>query len=327
MDHGLPDLNEPVTSHARADFPRLRLSMTIRQALDEIRQTGLGEKVIYFYVVDDRDRLVGVIPTRRLLTTDLDRPVGDVMVPSVVAIPDSATVLEACEYFVLHRFLAFPVIDSEGRIVGVVDAGQFADEVLDIAEREQADTVFESLGFRVSQVRGASPLRAFGIRFPWLLATIASGTACAFLAGAFEATLAQSLLIAFFLTLVLGLGESVSIQSMTVTIQALRVARPTVRWYVTALGGELQTAGLLGVACGSLVAAIAWLWRGDAWGAVAIGSSIVLSLLTASVLGLSVPWALHAARLDPRIAAGPVALAMTDIATLLFYFTVATVLL
>jgi magnesium transporter len=323
----MPEFNEPVTSHARADFPRLRLTMTIRQALDTIRQTGLGEKVIYFYVVDDHDRLVGVIPTRRLLTAELDQRVGEVMVPSVVAIPDTATVLEACEYFVLHRFLAFPVIDGEGRIVGVVDAGQFADEVLDFAEREQADTVFESLGFRVSQVRGASPMRAFGVRFPWLLATIASGTACAFLAGAFEATLAQSLMIAFFMTLVLGLGESVSMQSMTVTIQALRAARPTVKWYLSALGRELQTAGLLGVACGVTVAAIAWLWRGDARAAFAIGGSIVLSLLTACVLGLSVPWALHAARLDPRIAAGPVALAMTDIATLLFYFSIATALL
>ena len=102
--------------------------------------------------------------------------------------------------------------------------------------------MFEAIGFHVAQVRDASPLRAFRFRFPWLLATIGSGTICAVLAGAFEMTLAKSLVLAFFLTLVLGLGESVSIQSMTVAIQALRATRPTLRWYLRALRREAGTA-------------------------------------------------------------------------------------
>jgi magnesium transporter len=278
-------------------------------------------------VVDEDDRLVGVLPTRRLLTAPLAQRISGVMITRVIAIPETATVMEACEAFVLHKFLALPVVDAQRRVVGVVDVGLLSEEAFDLAEREQTDALFESIGFRVSQVRDASPVRAFRFRFPWLLATIGSGTLCALLARAYEVTLAQSMVLAFFLTLVLGLGESVSVQSMTLTVQALRTIRPTVGWYLRAFRREAGTAALLGAACGTLVGLIVWLWRGEGLAGFAIGASILLALCAASFFGLSVPALLHALRLDPKIAAGPVTLAFTDIFTLLFYFSLAALLL
>jgi len=158
-------------------------------------------------------------------------------------------------------------------------------------------------------------------------ALITSGTICAFLAGAFELTLAKSLMLAFFLTPVLVRGESVSMQSMAVTIHALRFMRPTRRWHARAFQREAGTALLLGATCGATVTAIAWLWWGAAMPALVIGGGIVLSLCTACLLGLSIPTILHALKLDPKIAAGPVTLALTDIFTVLFYFMLAAWLL
>ena len=327
MTHEPEHLEQPVLAVARKDVATLREGLTIQQALDAIRRQGIGEKIVYFYAVDGQGRLTGVVPTRRLLTAPLEQRLSDAMIKRVVAIPDTATVLEACEAFVLHKFLAFPVVDSERRIVGVVDVDLLTEEAFDVAEREMTETLFERIGFRVSEVRDASPLRAFRFRFPWLLATIASGTACAVLASAFEVTLAKTLILAFFLTLVLGLGESVGIQSMTVTIQALRGATPTFDWYLRAFRREAGTAALLGLACGIVVGMIVWLWRGAVLPACAIGSSISLALCAACFFGLSVPTLLHALKLDPKIAAGPVTLAFTDIFTLLFYFSVAALLL
>jgi len=203
----------------------------------------------------------------------------------------------------------------------------FADDAFDVGDQTSMDRVFETIGFRLLQVRDASPLRAFRFRFPWLLATITSGTVCALLAGVYELTLAKSLVLAFFLTLVLGLGESVSMQSMTVTIQGLRSRTPTFGWYMRAMRREVGTALLLGTACGFLVSLIVWIWRGNPMAAIAIGSSIVLTLCVASLFGLSVPALLHKLKLDLKIAAGPVTLAITDIATLLIYFSLAEVLL
>ena len=320
-------LDRPVGDFIRKDFAQLKESMTAREAFEAIREQGVGEKIVYFYVTDATERLIGVLPTRRLLTAALDQRVGELMIRRIVAIPQSATLLEACEFFVLHKFFAFPVVDAERRMLGIIDVGVFTDEVFDIAEREQFEEVFETIGFHITQVREAGPLKAFRYRFPWLLVSIASGTACALVASFFAATLAQSLVIAFFLSLVLQLGESVSMQSMTVTIQALRSTRPTLRWYGGTLRRELSTALLLGAGCAVVVTLIVWLWWNAMLPSVVIGSSVLASLAMAGVLGLSVPTLLHALRWDPKIAAGPVTLAVTDVMTLLFYFSIASWLL
>ena len=186
--------------------------------------------------------------------------------------------------------------------------------------------MFERIGFRISQVRDASPFRAFRFRFPWLLATIASGLVCALLASAYEATVAKNILLAFFLTLVLALGESVSMQSMTVTIQALRAGCPSWRWFFGAFRRESGTSVLLGLGCGLLVGLVVWLWRGSVLAGGVIGGSIFLSLCGACAFGLGIPTLLHSLKLDPKIAAGPLTLALADIATLVFYFNLAKVL-
>ena len=329
MNQNPDHLQQPVMTVARRDVATLRQDLSVREALEAIRGRELGEKIVYFYVVDAEDRLTGVLPTRRLLTGALDARLRDIMVARAVAIPQTATLLEACEAFVLHKFLAFPVVDEQRRIVGVVDVSFFTQEVFDLSgeQEESPEHVFEAIGFHVAQVRDASALRAFRFRFPWLLATIGSGTLCALLAGRFELTLAKSLVLTFFLTMVLGLGESVSIQSMTVAIQSLRATRPTLRWYVRAFRREAATALLLGVACGTVVGIIVWLWRGAALAGVSVGASLLLALCAACLFGLSIPTGLHALKLDPKIAAGPVTLAFTDVFTLLFYFGMAAWLL
>jgi magnesium transporter len=341
MIQSLAHSDQSVATVARKDFIVLWQDLTARQALDAIRSGSHapgaagsgeperpdhvenGERIVYFYIVDEQEHLVGVVPTRHLLSAGLQQRLSDIMIRRVVTIPDTATILDACEFFVMYRFLAFPVVDDQQHIVGIVDVSMFTDEVFDIAERQKTNEVFELIGFRVAQVRDASPARVFRFRFPWLLATISSGIFCALLAGVFEATLAQSIVLTFFITLILGLGESVSSQSMAVTIQALRASRPTLRWYSKTLRRELKTAVLLGLSCGAIVALIAGLWRQEAAPALVLGGSIVLSLCSACVTGLSVPTLLHALRLDPKIAAGPVTFALTDILTLLFYFTLA----
>jgi magnesium transporter len=191
---GAIDFNAPALNYARKDFPLLEVDASVDKALERIRREGVGERVIYFYAVDEQNRLVGVVPTRRLLTADPETHLREIMVPRVVALPAEATVLEACEFFVLYKFLAFPMIDTERRVIGIVDTDVFMESVLESDDREREggrDDFFEALGFHLAQVRDASPWRVFRFRFPWLMVTVTSGTICAILAGFFERTLAR----------------------------------------------------------------------------------------------------------------------------------------
>ncbi|PYL62607.1 MAG: magnesium transporter MgtE [Verrucomicrobia bacterium] len=331
---GTPNFDARVAEHARKDFPLLDAGMTVGDALQRIRREGVGERVIYFYAVDEQKRLVGVVPTRRLLTAPLETPLSEIMVRRVVTIPAAATVLDACEFFVLYKFLAFPVVDEQRRVIGIIDANLLAEEILEAGESEDrlrptlpvGPEFFEALGFRLEQI-GASPWRGFRFRFPWLLVTVTGGTLSAILARFFEATLARSLVLAFFLTMVLALNESVSMQSMSVTIHALRSISVTRGWLASAFRREVVTALLLGVACGVVVSAIVFVWRNDFAGAFVIGSSIAVSLVSACVLGLGVPSLLHRFKLDPKIAAGPVTLAVADLVALVIYFNSAWLVL
>ncbi|MFA7343825.1 MAG: magnesium transporter [Terrimicrobiaceae bacterium] len=323
----VPDLQRPVLEFCSMDFPVLDETLTMGEAIDLVRARGLRDQIIYFYVVDAWGKLAGVLPAKRLLTDPAGTTVASAMIRRVVAIPAKATLLDACEFFVLHKFLAFPVIDSGGKILGVLDVRVFTGEVLDLAEREQMQDLFQSLGFRVSAVRGASAWHAFALRFPWLLATISGGTLCALLAGAFAETLEQRIVLAFFLTMVLGLGESVSAQSVAVTLQSMHRARPTLAWLFAAVRKEFLTSALLGAACGLLVAMIVATWKHDLSASLAIGTSIWLSTISSCLLGVLVPAGARAMKLDPRIAAGPLALALADICTLALYFGLANLLL
>src|SRR5207245_10855866 len=131
---GAIDFNARAADYARQDFPLLQAGASAEKALETIRREGVGERVIYFYAVDERMRLVGVVPTRRLLTAAPATPLREIMVPRVIALPATATVLEACEFFVLYKFLAFPVVDSDRHVIGVVDADVFMESVLEMPE-------------------------------------------------------------------------------------------------------------------------------------------------------------------------------------------------
>lgn len=313
-------------SQAKTGFILLQQSLTISEALAQIRTSGISDGVIYFYVINEQQQLVGVIPTRKLLTYPLDATLQALMSVRIITIPQTANLLEACEMFILYKFLAFPIVNSEKKVCGVIEAGLLGEELALSDEASEKgirhDAVFETLGIHLSELKEASALKAFKIRFPWLLATIGSGTVAAALGNLYEATLAHSLILVFFLSLVTGLGESVSTQSVTLTIQGLLHKIPTLTWYFKMIKRELKTAMLLGLACGGIVTLLVMCWRGLGLAPIAVGCSLVLSLCSACIIGVSIPTLLHAFKLDPKIAAGPLTLAVTDIFTLTFYYNI-----
>ena len=310
-------LHEPILPLARPPQVVLSPGQTIDEVLRVIRASASANSIHYFYVVDADERLVGVVPTRRLLTSEPDRTVAEVMVDSVVAIPDWATVLIASEYFATRRLLAFPVVNEKGQLLGVVDVSLFTDEVIDLARRTY-DDIFQLIGVHGTAQR--STLDAFKDRFPWLLCNIAGGLMAAFIASRFEHLLQEVIVLALFIPVVLALGESVSMQALSLTLQSFTDGPFVPRRLLAALWKEFRTAALLGLACGGVVAGVVIVWRGETVVAAVIFAAIALSMVVACLLGVAFPALLRVAKADPRIAAGPVVLAAADVATLAFYF-------
>jgi magnesium transporter len=320
-------LDEPITRHMRQDFSRLHVNQTVGEALEAIRRQPPEGRVIYFYVVDDDHRLQGVVPTRRLLLNPLDTKVADIMVRQVIAISQQATVLEACEFFILHRLLAFPVVDENRRILGVVDVELYTTELSDLDRSEPTDYLFQLVGVHLTEAQQSAPLLAFRHRFPWLLCNIGAGILAAFLSGVFKDELQQAVALALFIPVVLALAESVSIQSVSLALRVLHGQSPTWASILTKLRSEIMVGLLLGVASGLSVAVVALVWLGQATVFLCVLGGIGGGVAGAAVLGVAMPNLLHRLELDPQVAAGPIALAASDMLTLLIYFNLARWLL
>lgn len=314
---------EPVGPYLQRDLTTLRAEQNIDEALAEIRRRGVAERIIYFYVVDGERRLLGVVPTRRLLGAPLDASIESIMVRSVISLREDSTLFEVLEAFHAHRLLALPAVDAEGRLQGAIDLGAVSQDLFSAEARFQADAVFEAIGLELGRIRDLSSARATLLRLRWLLLTMGSGLVCALLAAGFEKTLAAGTSIAFFIALVLAMGESASMQTMTLTLQALHGVRPKRRWFLLTLWREIRTAVPLGLLSGLLAGGVVLAWRRESAVALALGSAVALSVVSACLVGLAVPTVVHALGLDYKIASSPATLAIADVLSLTTYFLIA----
>ncbi len=317
-------LHDPILKYVQPAGLILSPDDTIAVALERARQLPSTQIILYCYVVDDERRLIGVVPIRRLLTTAPEASIDSVMIHDVVAIPSWATVLVAAEYFVNRRFLAFPVVEDGGELVGVVDVSLFTDDVLALA-RQSFDGIFQIIGVHATE--GRTAWTSYLDRFPWLLCNVGGGLLCAVVASRYEVLLDHIVVLALFIPVVLALAESVSIQSVTLTLQNLSDGPVNWRVLFRGFGREFLTALMLGSSCGSLVGLAAFLWKGVTFFGLVLAGAITVAMITACLLGVLMPTALRVAKADPKIAAGPIVLALTDLLTLLFYFNLAGILL
>src|SRR6476659_601694 len=132
---GREHLDEPIFAHLRRDFVPLHAQWTVGEALDRLRTQELGEKIVYFYAVDAGGRLEGIVPTRRLLMSHPDTTIASLMASNVITMPTWATVRDASNLFLAHRFLAFPVVDTNRVLHGVADVSLFTHELANLANR------------------------------------------------------------------------------------------------------------------------------------------------------------------------------------------------
>jgi len=171
----------------------------------------------------------------------------------------------------------------------------------------------------VERERSRSVWWVLGNRFPWLLCNIASGLAAALILNSFDHLVRAIVALAFFIPLVLTLAESVAMQTVTMTLESLRSPNSAIR--------ELRVRLLLGVVSGAIVGLFGWLWLGLPPVALVVAAAILMAAAIGASLGYFVPRLVHRLKLDPKIASGPVGLALTDVVALFCYFGLSALVL
>jgi len=312
------NLDRPVSELAHVDYMQLFDWETVGESLDRIRSEQLGERIVYFYAIAKGDKLVGVVPARRLIINRPETLIRDILVSPVVSVPETVTLREAFQIMAGRKLLAIPLVDRQNRISGVIDIRHYSEDSVDFERREAAERMFQLLGFHIEDAEHGI-WQAFRSRFPWMLCNIASGLAAAAITGAYSGVLKHTVALAFFFSVVLGIAESVSMQSVSIGLQS--IDRRGSAWR------EFRMGPLLGLAAGLLVGVVGWTAIGFPLIGLILAASILFGATAGAALGLHLPRLVHVWKLDPQIASGPAVLALTDVVTLTAYLTLASTLL
>jgi len=317
---------------ANVAYLRVREHWPVSQVLEHFRKVGQEAGIMnYAYVVDSKGRLCGVASLRDLLLSDGQTPVSELMHSSVVSVEADTDQEDAARLLEEYDFAALPVLDSDGRMVGIITH----DDILDVVEEEATEDIYRKGGLSVSDVEllrskrllQASLLSVLRVRFPWLLFVLVGGLVAGMVIGRFEATLEAVVGLAFFIPVIMDMGGNVGTQASTIFVRGLILGhiepQRVARYVLREVASGLTMGAITGVAAG----AVAALWQGDVRIGLVVFLALTLTCGIASLVGFGFPWLLHRMGFDPAAASDPLITTVKDITGLIIYFTLATTLL
>lgn len=309
----------------KKEFLAVPREATIEETIGHFRKTTVEKvsKPSYIYVVDEDERLVGVIQMRDLLSRLPHTFVKDIMIKNVIKVHTDMDQEEVVRFFIRHKFLALPVVDESQRLIGIITA----DEMVDIAELEAEEDIAKIVGTGVDEITTRSVPRIVRLRLPWLIVSILSGLICAFILGWFQYELKSVIALALFIPIVLGLSESTGMQSSTIVVRNIALGRATFKDVGWLLQKEILVGAIVGLFCGLVVGVAASAWQGSQNLGAAIALSMLFAITASGLIGSFLPLLFRAIKIDPALASGPIVLATCDIVTLIIYFRLSGMLL
>ncbi|WP_085537399.1 magnesium transporter [Massilibacteroides vaginae] len=293
------------------------------RCIDEMRlQAEEVDEIYYVYVVDDDERMKGVLPLKRLITSPSVSKIKHVMKkePIVVHVDDS--VEEVVTTIEKYDLVALPVVDSIGRLVGRITIDDVMDEVREQHEREYQLASGISKDVETSD----NVFMQTAARLPWLLIGMIGGLGNSVILGGFEASFASNPKMALFIPLIGGTGGNVGIQSSAIVVQGLANNTLKPDNIVSQLGKELVVS-LINASIISLVVFIYnFFMLGDAGITASVSLSLFAVVLFASIFGTIVPVTLSKLKIDPALATGPFITITNDIIGMMIYMFVTSAL-
>ncbi len=271
------------------------------------------------YILDEAGKLLGVVSLRNLLRNKRSMKLSEIMVSPAISVLADANQDELA--IVLHEnpFLAVPVVDEQGFLLGAVSRVAVAEAALEHAEQQA-----------LARNRTGDELRSMPLilrsrrRLSWLSANIVLNIIAASVISAYTDTLTAVIAIAVFLPMVSDMSGCSGNQAVGVSMRelALGLTRPADLFHV--LRKELSVGIINGIALGILIGLVAWVWKGNAYLGLVIGLALSLNTLIAVAIGGSVPLILKRFGIDPAVASGPLLTTVTDMAGFFLVLSLAT---
>jgi magnesium transporter len=301
---------------------------TVADSISVIQERQNLEMIFYLYVVNENDKLSGVLSLRQLLAVSPSTKLKDIMTTRVISVFPETDQEEVARIASRYNFLALPVVDKDGVLLGIVTV----DDIIDVIREEATEDFLQMAGVgKDREILLKSTFEAAKIRFPWLFATFIGGFIVSLIVMSFHGLISRFVILAAFMPIIAGMGGNVGAQSSTIVVRGIATGRVNLNQLFKVLFGQIKIGIILGVTYGLLLALFGNLVYHTELNIVqigiVIGIALTLEMSIAATLGTLTPMLLFRFNVDPAVATGPLVSTTLDVTGVTIYYTIATLLL
>ena len=306
------------------EYVDLREEMTVGQAMAHIKKTGIHKETIYTCYITERRKLVGIVSAKDLMTTDDDVPIKDLMETEIISVYTHADQEQVAQLFTKYDLLALPVIDLDGRMVGIVTF----DDAMDVMVDEATEDITKMAAINPSEKTyfETSVLQHAKNRIPWLLILMFTSIITGTIITRYENAFAAIPLLVSFIPMLMDTGGNCGSQSATLIIRGIALDEIRFTDLFKVMFKEFRISLIVGAFLAVANGVRIFIQYHNPGLAVVIACSLMGTVIMAKLVGCILPLLAKKVNLDPAIMASPLITTLVDTFSLLIYFNIATVL-
>jgi magnesium transporter len=320
---GYPE--ETVGRMMTPDYVSIHKDNTVEQALKKIKIKGKDSETLnMIYIVDSEKRLLGYIKLRKLILAESETKISDLMDSMIVKLSAYDDREEAVKLMKKYDLVALPVVDSESIMVGIVTI----DDILDVVEEETTEDIerISSIEPLKTSYKTVKLFTLYKKRIVWLVMLVFISLITSGIISYYEPILSSSIVLVFFIPLLMGSAGNTGSQSATLMIRAIAIGDVKLNEWFKIIFKEIIVGTSIGITLG-ILASIVGIMRGDYRIGLIVGLSMFFVILLSNLIGASLPFLLSMLKIDPAVASSPLITTIADICGLLVYFTIALMVL
>lgn len=306
------------------EYVDIRENMTVAQAMAHIKQTGIHKETIYTCYVTERRRLIGIVSAKDLMTTDDDVRIRDLMETEIISVGTHTDKEDVAQLFTRYDFLAIPVLDAEGLMVGIVTF----DDAMDVMVEEATEDITKMAAINPSEKTyfETSVFAHAKNRIPWLLILMFTSIITGTIITKYENAFAAIPLLVSFIPMLMDTGGNCGSQSSTLIIRGIALSQIRFQDIFRVVFKEFRISLIVGSVLAVSNGVRIMIQYDDPALALVIALSLIGTVVAAKLVGCMLPLLASKAHLDPAIMASPLITTLVDIFSILIYFNIATML-
>jgi len=302
------------------NFYALNENTNVSDTITAMQLESDVESAFYLYVIDDQDHLQGVVSLRQLLFSRPNTPLKNIMTREVISVHTETDQEEVARQVADYNLVAIPVVDSEGKLTGVITV----DDIIDVIDKEATEDIYKMLSLDTTDRIQDSPFTSIKKRLPFLLFSLLTASVAPLVVKYFEGTIQDFVTLAVFMPLVAALGGIAGNQTIAIMVREIAIGQTEWISARKALFKELLVGIGNGLVLGVIVGVASYAIYGNLYLGLVLGVAVIINLFVAALIGTLIPFFLRLLRLDPALGSVNLLTMFTDSIGLLTFLGLAT---